>query len=236
MGYAVEEQATFENRLEDRLNTEAAGQQKYELLNFAQLGYGGFQKLMTLESKAFAFDPDAVFFVTYSSELDFSLWHIARVVRTGSEIPAPYRDVLVEVITTSGVTPETPDLEMKRWLGPRMPDLMTWIFQRFAKECSRQGAIPYVVYRPSAIALEGKGAQHEREVRLQLTESAAQAGLTVLDLSDSFQEVQNWQALLVAPWDDHINALGHSLLAETLYRRLHDQQTVPFFQGADRRP
>jgi len=50
--------------------------------------------------------------------------------------------------------------------------------------------------------------------------SARRAGLEVIDLSPAYVAVQDRSTLILARWDDHTTALGHQLLAETLYQEI----------------
>ena len=48
----------------------------------------------------------------------------------------------------------------------------------------------------------------------------ADAGLTLLDLSSTFDEIEDRESLVLASWDGHTNAAGHRLLADKLYAEL----------------
>ena len=65
---------------------------------------------------------------------------------------------------------------------------------------------------------------------MHLTRVAEESGFIVLDLSDAYQN-QDPDSLVVAYWDKHPNAKGHSLIAEDLYRKLREkEQEIPLFQ------
>ncbi len=58
---------------------------------------------------------------------------------------------------------------------------------------------------------------------------AEEAGFIVLDLSDAYDN-QDLDSLVVAYWDKHPNAKGHRLIAEDLYRKLHEKtEEIPLF-------
>ena len=62
-----------------------------------------------------------------------------------------------------------------------------------------------------------------------LTGIARESGFIVLDLSDAYDH-QDLESLVVAYWDKHPNAKGHSLIAEDLYRKLREKEKeIPLF-------
>ena len=70
---------------------------------------------------------------------------------------------------------------------------------------------------------------HEEEI-VHLKRVAAESGFIVLDLSDAYDN-QDLDSLVVAYWDKHPNAKGHSLIAESLYQKLLERNDeIPLFQ------
>jgi hypothetical protein len=69
-----------------------------------------------------------------------------------------------------------------------------------------------------------------QEEIVHLKQVAEQAGFVILDLSDAYAN-QDLESLVVAYWDKHPNAKGHSLIAEDLYRKLREnEKEIPLFQ------
>jgi hypothetical protein len=63
-----------------------------------------------------------------------------------------------------------------------------------------------------------------------LKQVAEESGFIVLDLSDAYDH-QDLESLVVAYWDKHPNAKGHSLIADDLYRKLREKEKeIPLFQ------
>ncbi len=69
---------------------------------------------------------------------------------------------------------------------------------------------------------------HEDEI-VHLTGLAKEAEFTILDLSHAYDN-QDLDSLVVAYWDKHPNAKGHSLIADELYRKLQERkEEIPLF-------
>jgi hypothetical protein len=69
-----------------------------------------------------------------------------------------------------------------------------------------------------------------QEEIVHLKQVAEESGFIVLDLSDAYDN-QDLESLVVAYWDKHPNAKGHSLIAEDLYRKLREKkEEIPLFQ------
>lgn len=63
-----------------------------------------------------------------------------------------------------------------------------------------------------------------------LVRLAEESGFVVLDLSNAYDN-QDPESIVVAYWDKHPNAKGHSLIAEDLYRKLQEkEEEIPLFQ------
>jgi hypothetical protein len=69
---------------------------------------------------------------------------------------------------------------------------------------------------------------HEEEIT-HLTQIAEESGFVIVDLSDAYDN-RDLDSLVVAYWDKHPNAKGHSLIAEDLYRKLQEKEyEIPLF-------
>jgi hypothetical protein len=112
---------------------------------------------------------------------------------------------------------------IERRLQPYVTEVYEWAFQRFATECKRRGILPVIIYRSAPIDFEGV----ESASRSEISRLAEAARLEVIDLSNAFDTVTNRDVLIVAKWEHHTTALGHRLLAETLYAKL-----VPLLFGS----
>jgi hypothetical protein len=218
LGTGVKDDETFENLVEDRLNREnrPQGPAKYEILNLAVPASSLFQKQRRLEQVGFEFKPDAVLFCIYAVDREFVAGHLAQVFRTGVEIPPGYREFLTDIARRAGIRGSMPKLVIQRRLQPFMPELIEWVLRRFKSECEARGVRPILVYRPGPVDrpdLENAG-------RRELLGPASSLGLKVIDLSPAFEGIEDRRSIYLAEWDEHTNARGHRLLADTLYPQL----------------
>jgi hypothetical protein len=220
-GSGVGDEETFKYLLEEQLNRANTNPaiRKYEILNFSVASYGAFQKLLQMENLGFSFSPDAVFFVTYAPEGERTLDHLAKVIRLRPAIPEAVRAPISRAIEAAGVNATMSEERIRRLLKPYIPELLSFAFQRLADRCHERGVPVYVVYRP-----QPQETSRTRTRRQQLLELAQAADLPILDLSPAFKDVSDRRTLMLDPTASysHTNELGHRLLADELYKQLHD--------------
>jgi hypothetical protein len=215
VGSGVRDDETFENIVEDRLNqaTFAGDVPKLEILNLAVGGYGVLRKLGRLEYDGLEFSPDAVLFSVNSGDRVFDLGDMTKIVR--SKRPVPF-DFLNVIFQQARVDARLEDLVIRHRLQPYVPDMFAAAFGRLRQQCDARGIRCFVLYRPMAT----DPAQIEPARRSEVLRLAREARLEVLDLSAAFDNVHDRDSLVLTPWDDHTNALGHRLLADVLYEQL----------------
>lgn len=223
MGYGVGDREGFEWLLEDRLNKENTGDpySKYEILNFAVPGYSAIQDLMVLEQKALPFEPNAFFFMAHQREEESVVLYLADRISVGADLP--YED-LTKLARQAGVKPGMTKAEAERVLKPYGTEILSWTYQRIAEESRAHGMVPVWIFMPT---LENPLRPEEVD---HLKSVAEESGFIVLDLSDAYQN-EDPNSLIVAYWDKHPNAKGHSLIAEDLYHKLHEKaDEIPLFK------
>jgi D-alanyl-lipoteichoic acid acyltransferase DltB (MBOAT superfamily) len=210
-GSGVEDDETFENLVEDRLNREAPDDRRVEILNFSVGGYGPLSRLAVLESRALGFDPDVVIY----AGIDDSIWlgnELASAVEDDLALPFPRA---VQAIRESGIEGRLPRIVAERRLAPQVPALLDAVYAEFVARARAQGIEPIAVFLPEP----EPGAAANQRIPEQM-ERAASAGFTVLDVSDAYADEPDLEALWVARWDRHPNARGHALLADAVHREL----------------
>jgi len=218
MGTGVKDNQTYENLVEDTLNSRVpdARYSRYEILNLSVAADTILQRVLRLEEEGFEFQPDAaILSVTAVDELVMAS-HIRQALIRGIEPSGEYRDEVQSVIRRAGVNGKMPALMIERRLQPYVTELCRWSFQRFAQQCAQRGVRPIVIYRPLPADFSGM----ESAARSKMLGLARAAGLEVVDLSPAFDSVTDRSSLVLAKWDDHTTALGHRLLADKLYERL----------------
>jgi hypothetical protein len=215
MGSGVNEDETYENLLEDRLNArvEDGAYRRYEILNFAGNGYSPLQSLVMLETRALAFAPDAVFWTAHETVWSRNAIHLAQMITRGVEIPY---ESLRAIVERAGITPDLPAGAIERRLEPFTGEINDWVEGRVVDECRRRGIVPVWVFVPHLKETPGP------EDSAELGRRAERSGFVVLNLWDTFRHAYIG-SLWVAEWDYHPNAAGHRLLASRLYDAVERQ-------------
>jgi hypothetical protein len=215
MGAGVRDNETYENLVEDRLNTNAPSSRysHYEILNLSVGASGVVQRVLWLEERGLQFEPDVAMLSVAAYDQQFLIEQIRKVLAFGIQPPPAYREIFDRIVRESRVRDGMPDAMIERRLQPYVNELYEWSFQRFAKVCRDRGIRPLVIFRPAPVDLEhAEPATHADMLRL-----AQAAGLEVIDLSHAFDTVTNRDSLIVAKWEQHTTASGHRLLADKLY-------------------
>ncbi len=225
MGWGVKNDETYENLVEDDLNSHVPDSHysNYEILNLAVAGDSILQRVLRLEQEGFALQPDTAILSITAVDEQFIASSLRKALIQGIEASPDYRDEVQSVIRRARVNGAMPAVMIERRLQPYFTELCRWSFQRFAQQCAKRGIRPLVVYRPAPADFSGLEAQ----VRSKMLAMARDAGLQVIDLSPAFDSVTDRSSLILAKWDDHTTALGHRLLADQLYKDL-----VPILFGS----
>jgi hypothetical protein len=226
MGYGVADDEGFEPLLEDRLNGESLGSRysNYEILNFAVPGYSAIQNLMVLEQKALPFQPNAIFFMAHQREEEAVVLYLADRISVGADLP--YSD-LMEIARQAGAEQGATKVETERRLQPIGTEILSWTYRRIVEVSRAHGILPVWIFMPT---LENP---LRAEEIVHLSRVAEESGFVVLDLSDAYDN-QDLESLVVAYWDKHPNAIGHSLIAEDLYRKLREkEEEIPLFRPTE---
>ena len=218
MGTGVKNDQTYENLVEDRLNSQPPDPRysRYEILNMSTAGDCVLQMLLRLEQTGFDLQPDAAVFSVAAADRQFLVEHLRKTMTLAIEPPKEYREFLDDIARKAHVDGRMHDALIERRLLPYVPEIYDWVFHRLAQQCSKRGIHPIVIYRPAPMDLEGV----EPASRSEIVRLARAAALDVIDLSPAFEGVADRNVLTVAKWDDHTTALGHRLLADKLYEGL----------------
>ncbi len=211
MGWGVQDNETFENLLEDRLNRERGGHPhvKYEVLNFSVGGYEPLVQLMVLQ-KAFTFAPNAVYYVATGREASRAARYLAEVLRKRIEIPYPY---LSDTAHKAGVDAHTEESTAVRRLRPFQNEILTWMYRVIVQECRDRSILPVLIFLPQVN--DGKW----REETPDILRAAEDAGFLVINLDDVYSN-HDIALVRLAEWDNHPSAFGHRLVATRLYAEL----------------
>jgi hypothetical protein len=218
MGTGVKNNQTYENLVEDTLNSRVpdARYSRYEILNLSVAADTILQRVLRLEEEGFEFQPDAAILSVTAVDEQMIASHIRKALIQGVEPSPGYREVVQSVVRRAGVNGKMPAVMIERRLQPYFTELCRWSFERFAQQCAQRGVRPIVIYRPAPVDFSGM----ESVGRSKMVGLARAAGLEVVDLSPAFDSVTDRSSLVLAKWDDHTTTLGHRLLADELYKDL----------------
>ncbi len=207
MGSGVGDDETFETLLEERLNRELGARSglRYEILNFAVGGYGPLQRLMSLELKAFAFEPDAVLHVAQAGDLLMEIHDLRLATERDSWPPYPF---VRELLQQAGVRKGMSEAEMLRRLRPRAQTLLSWVDDTIAKQCAERGVLPLWAWLPS---LDPRTAS--------MPAPHPPPGFVAMNLEGLF-DGRDLAGLRLTDWDFHPNAEGHRMIADRLYAEI----------------
>jgi hypothetical protein len=215
MGSGVADDQVFEAVLETRLNDENDGSffDRYEILNFGVAGHSALQELYTLDTKALAFQPNALLFVSHQLEEEIVVRNLVNRIVTGTEMPYEY---LADLAARAGVTVGMTQAEGERLLKPYGDELVDWTYKQSVIVARENGIEPIWVLFPTFET------EKSPAIIAELVGRAEAAGFTVIDLSDLYDN-QDPKALTVAEWDMHPNVRGHQMLSDALYNALQEK-------------
>ena len=216
LGEGVNDNETFENLLEDRLNEHdaaALGYSRFEFLNFGAPAYSAMQQRASLAiGRVGRWRPDVVICVGHFRELaqiDDYFTAYLRQRDAGTRSP----DV-AKWIDSSGVTSTMTPAEAERRLMPFATDILAETYVDMVRRIRAIGAIPIFVYIPTP-DLRVDAQQLERYLA-----TTRNAGFeVVLDLRNVYGGA-NETGFILTEWDHHPNRAGHRRIAERLYREL----------------
>jgi hypothetical protein len=227
MGWGVDTPETYENRLEDWLNTFAGRHglaRRFEVLNFAMAAYSPLHRLEVFERKVAAFQPDLVIYS--STRLDTRLLQIHLVGLLQQHVDLKYEFVRAEVLN-AGIVPEQVSADhaaksnektrLKTLIEPRLAAIEAATIARLASLCRAQGLPLCQIIIPRATEDDAPESRSSDVARL--AGIAQQNQLNLIDLSDTFDDEEPGE-IEIAPWDDHPNARGHQLLFISLGRQI----------------
>jgi hypothetical protein len=227
MGWGVRYQDTYLNQLEEWLNTHAVRQRlvpprRFEVLNFAVAAYSPMQRLDTLRRKVMAFHPDLVVYSATTLDIRLMEIHFCDMLRKNVDLKY---DFLRATTRMAGVDDDDLRVDtggeminkarLKRKLRPHYWGLYDLTLGAIAAECRTAGVPIVMVIIPRVGKADAPSARAEPVARLKAI--AAHQGLTVFDLTDTFDKLDPAR-IEIAAWDDHPNATGHRRLFLALAR------------------
>jgi len=210
MGTGVEDDETYENLVEDRLNATRGPQDPpVEILNFSVAGHGPLSRLYDIERKVMDFQPDVLVLVALD-DIGWSTREFLNGVLGEYELPWPE---LYEMATAWGIEPGMDRVVAEARVRPHRFELLGWTYQRIMDQVNAHGMRAFLLVLP-------RPRQETEERMAQVAEQmqvARDVGMTPISLLSAYSSAKDLSTLWVANWDRHPNAEGHRLLANAFY-------------------
>ncbi len=227
MGWGVADEETFETIVESAWNmySDTDSEQRSEILNFSMNGYGPVAKLITLETAAFDFQPDLVFYVSHRYELDWIVDRLADAIERGVELPYAF---LTDTAELAELPKGTRKLVSVGKLKKYAPQLLATVYRQFVENCHQNAATVVWLYVPEIV----EPIEDEPSVNL-IKSLAADAGFIVVDLKGAYEGVDT-ATLHMNNTDFHPNAHAHQLLASRFLELVPDAEELasPLFDSS----
>ena len=204
---------------------------RFEVLNFAVAAYSPLQRLETLRRKVLAFRPDLVIYSATTLDVRLTEIHLCDMLRKRRRLAVRLREGDDRRGEGLGQGPAgrraTGDLIHKDRLKAKLRPYLLGPLRPDAGPA--RGRVPVGGRaagdgdHPSGRVGRLAGARAEPVARLKAL--AAHQGVTVFDLSDTFDPYDP-ATLEIAAWDDHPNAMGHQRLFQALARAVAADATL----------
>jgi lysophospholipase L1-like esterase len=205
----------FEALLEEKLNAldPAPGTQQYEVLNFAVGGYRITQMLWVLQTKAAEFHSQ-VHVVVFTDLTAFRKWgdHLVQLVHDGIDLHYPY---LQDLAKRADLRPDDDPQTFDAKLEPFRREAVSWALATMKESAAEQNAELLVILVPTV--LDQAVIRERFEGVRDLVE---QAGIPVVDVTDTFAGIDDLTPYRLGPLNNHPTDAGHALLAERIFERL----------------
>lgn len=218
MGFAVEQDAIYENVAEQMINAKLAahGAGKVEILNFGVPGYGLIEWVEACEGKVWDFGTDAVLVTARAGDVYRTTGFLTKAVQNGVKLSPP----LADIVGRAGLDASMSEAEIQRRLNRRRAmgesfalQLYQWGYAEIAKRCREHGAKAIWVWIPRA---EEGDATSEKVLQMRLAEDVE---MPTLDLDGAYEGL-DLKSIHVAPWDFHPNEEGHLRLGTRLGKEI----------------
>lgn len=226
MGWGVNVDETYENRLEDWLNRHAELRglpRRFEVWNTAIAAHGPLQRLEMLRRQAEQVQPDLVLFSATLLDPRLTQIHLCGLLQGQVPIRDPFVQAAIDAarLTPHDLLCDARGLVYKDLVKAKLQNelwpVIDGVLGELAAEC-RSRDVPLVcVLIPRAgnsDLPEDRGPAVARYEAL-----AARHGVLMLDVTGAFDN-EDPALVEIAPWDDHPNAHGHLLLFRAIATRL----------------
>ncbi len=216
MGKWVADGEPFESILEELLNRQAPEDRSYEIMNMGVDAYTPLEGALLCRDKIGKYKPDYMFFIDHTSVAPRISYRVMqRMVTPDLDLEYP---LLKEIQWRERVFAGADEAMSTAAIHRHSEEIISWAYGEMVARCREQGIHPVWVLLPRP-----KENSTRAEIEWQ-SDLARKAGFTVLELKDPYRGHRAEQ-LTIAEWDYHPNALGHRLIAESLYDLLEKNES-----------
>lgn len=207
MGYGVSDEEVFARRFELRLNEQyGTSLHKFEVLNFGVGRQWPEHRLVRIQRKVMAFQPDALYYIAHQDEFKGIGTSLAQLIANRLDLPSKH---LQEVAGQAGVDSRLAPGAIMGRMSVFQTELLSAIYKSIVDECQQHAALPVWIYLP----IPSRDPSEEQATRTRLFPLAKDAGFLTGDLSDWMHgQTQG----LFADDEFHPTARGHELITEAL--------------------
>jgi lysophospholipase L1-like esterase len=212
---------SYEALLEEALNRQDMSPevQGFEVINFAVGGYRLTQVLDAAVVKAAAYRPDL--YVVPLTELSLARrWgdHVKALVAAGIDLKYEF---LREVVRASNLLPDDSAETADAKLAPYRIETVRQILLEIQARAATQDADVIVLLVPTV--------RESKQLRAEFAgvhEMLGTLDIPVIDLLNTFENVQDLDRFRVSPDNFHPNQAGHARLFERLYRSIRSDPAI----------
>lgn len=216
-GSGIADDELFDELLEQKLDS-LNNNVEYEFWNFGNPGFDLVQCIYDFEMKeAVQYDFDNLIYVSHGIDKFKNIRTLATAIESGRTIPY---DFVQEIIDKSNVDKNATSMSVYDKLEPFADELLIGLYQYLYDYCLQNDIKPIWVYWPTT-DVHPIVKMYPEDISLMVEK----IGFTVIDLTDVYKDY-NPSDLFVSPKDRHPNALGHSLVADELYKIIKNSPEI----------
>lgn len=216
-GSGVGDDDVFDQILEMKLN-EFQSEINYEIINLGNPGFDLIQCIYDFEAKkAEQLNFDNLIYISHGIDMYKNIRTLVNIYTSGIELPYKF---LREIIRKSGVSKSMLPSDIFRALEPYGTELVFESYKYLYEYCQAKNIKPIWMFWPTT-------AKHPyvNDFPEEIAEIVRELNYTRISLDDVYKGIEP-RKLFVSPVDRHPNQLGHSLVADTLFKIITENPDI----------